>query len=93
MGIRDFSVVEALNASLGRMDFVVVTNGTVTAPAGQVFNVLVAHTASSFSATSKSGDNLPNASLQANSVRIGRFTSVTETSGGKVLAYYSPEGA
>jgi len=92
MALRDLSVKEALNVALARMDFVQITNGSKNAPAGNVFSALVAHTDCTVGATSKSGDDLPTAALAANSIRLGRYTQVTESTGGIVLGYYSPEG-
>lgn len=92
MGLKDFSVVEALNTALARMDFLEISNQTVSAPSGQVFSALVAHTDATFGAVTKGGSDLPSASLSANSIRLGRFTQVTESAGGIVLGYYSPEG-
>lgn len=90
MGITTLSVQEAMNVSLGGLGFKVCSNNTISPDNNMVFTILVSDTNTTYSAITESGDNLPLQSRLAGSVRFGRFLSVTENSGGTILAYQAP---
>ena len=91
MNLRGLTEKEILNLSMGFGDFVEVSSTSVTPPAGQIFHAIICDTDATYSATTKSGSNLSSRLRIAGSIRIGRFTGVTETSGGTVLCYYAPD--
>lgn len=94
MGVRDLTVADANNIALGRMDFVEISNGTILAAdvvPGTIFNALVVDTDATFSADTVDGDNLSSQARLAGRVILGRFTGVTESAGGVVLAYFGTD--
>ena len=83
-----YSVREVENFAAGSLGFKYIASGTVTASdyGDYEFIAIQADVDSQYSATSSVNDNLPDATRSAGSIVLGRFETVTVTSGG-VIAY------
>lgn len=94
-GVNKLSVREANNLSMGQDGFLNITTGVnATSPSGFIYIALICDADSTYSAVSAVGtpnsDDLVSQARPQESIRVGRFSSCTVTSG-RVIGILAPE--
>ncbi len=90
-GIHGLSSAELDNIASGNLGFSVISNETKTANterSGSVYKYILVLQDAVVSVDSECGDSFDDLTLLAPMMIAGRFTSVTESDGGVVLAYF-----